>query len=62
MVERALQPYDVVGVIPIIEAAGGVITNWAGGPAGDGGGAVAAGSAALHAEVMALIRATGATE
>ncbi len=62
VVERALQPYDVVGVIPIIEAAGGVITNWAGGPAGDGGGAVAAGSPELHAEVMRLVRESGATE
>lgn len=60
VVERALQPYDVVGVIPIVEAAGGVMTNWAGGPAGEGGGAVAAGSPELHAEVMRWIRETGA--
>ena len=60
VVERSLEPYDIVGIVPIVEGAGGVVTSWDGGPAGEGGGAVASGDAALHAEVLALIRRVGA--
>lgn len=43
-----LQPYDIVGLIPLIEAAGGVVTRWDGGPAETGGNVVAAATPALH--------------
>ena len=57
VVETGLQSYDVVAIIPIIEAAGGVITTWDGGAAGEGGRIVAAGDPALHAAALAVLRA-----
>jgi len=55
VIEAGLQPYDVQAPIAVIEAAGGVVTNWQGGPAHEGGQILAASSAALHAEAMALL-------
>lgn len=60
VVERALEAYDVVGLIPIVEGAGGRFTSWTGGPAGDGGAVVASANPELHAEVLGLIEALGA--
>ncbi len=57
VVEVGLQSYDIVALIPIIEAAGGVITEWNGGPAEDGGGIVAAATPELHAAAMAVLHA-----
>ena len=34
VVEAGLQPYDYMALIPVIEGAGGVITDWAGQPPG----------------------------
>lgn len=56
VVEVGLHPYDIVALIPIIEQAGGKITNWDGGPAEQAGGIVAAANAQLHAEAMAVLR------
>ncbi|MBY5760232.1 histidinol-phosphatase [Rhizobium leguminosarum] len=55
VVESGLYPYDIVALIPIIEQAGGVITDWDGGPAEHGGGIVAAANAALHEKVIATL-------
>ena len=57
VVEVGLQPYDIVALIPIIEAAGGVVTEWSGGPAEEGGGIVAAATPELHAAAMAMLHA-----
>jgi histidinol phosphatase-like enzyme (inositol monophosphatase family) len=60
VVETGLQPYDIIALIPIIEAAGGVVTDWSGGRAERGGDIVAAASAELHAEALAALgRASG---
>ena len=48
-----LQPYDIVGLIPLIEAAGGVVTRWDGGPAETGGSAIAAATPKLHEAAIA---------
>lgn len=48
VVEAGLKPYDVVALVPIVEGAGGVITNWDGGPAAQGGAIVASGDKRLH--------------
>jgi fructose-1,6-bisphosphatase/inositol monophosphatase family enzyme len=37
IVEAGLEPYDVVGLVPIIEAAGGIVTTWTGASANNGG-------------------------
>ncbi len=60
VVEAQLQPYDIVPLIPIIEGAGGVVTNWEGGSAHAGGRVVASANAALHAAALACIAQTEA--
>lgn len=59
VVEAGLKPYDVVALIPIIEAAGGIITTWDGKPATHGGRIVAAGDPAMHAAAMAILGQRG---
>lgn len=55
VVEAGLYPYDIVALIPIIEQAGGVVTDWDGGPAENGGGIVAAANATLHAKILTVL-------
>jgi len=57
VIENGLQAYDIQALMPIIQAAGGVVTNWTGGPCDDGGPVIACGDPALHAELLARIRA-----
>ncbi len=58
IVEAGLEPYDFCALIPVIEGAGGVITDWDGAPLGLGsdGRIAAAGDPAAHARVLALLR------
>lgn len=53
-----LKPYDILALIPLIEAAGGVVTNWEGNSAVDGGFVVAAGSRQIHAQTLKLLQIT----
>ena len=55
VVEDTLQPYDIVPLIPIIEAAGGVVTGPRGESPVNGGFVVAAASRPLHEEAMSLL-------
>ena len=57
-VEAMLEPYDYLALVPVIEAAGGVITNWEGAPLGleSGDRVVAAGDPRRHAEALAILR------
>lgn len=55
VVEAGLKPYDIIGLIPIIEAAGGIVTTWDGRPPTEGGRILAAGDARLHAKAMAVL-------
>lgn len=55
VLEASLQAYDVQALVPIIGAAGGVITSWTGGACDEGGSVVACGDHALHAEVLRLL-------
>jgi hypothetical protein len=45
VIEAGLHPYDICAPIAVIEAAGGVVTDWEGGPAHGGGRVLAASSA-----------------
>jgi myo-inositol-1(or 4)-monophosphatase len=45
----------VQALIPIVEAAGGVITRWDGSPCDEGGAVVACGDARLHARLLELL-------
>ncbi|SFQ56137.1 myo-inositol-1(or 4)-monophosphatase [Roseivivax halotolerans] len=56
VIEAGLNPYDIQGPIGVIEAAGGVVTDWNGGAAHHGGRAIAAATPELHAEALALLR------
>ncbi|MDB5732102.1 MAG: hisN [Variovorax sp.] len=58
VVESGLQPYDFLGPAGLIEAAGGIVTDWRGRPLGldSGGRVVAAATPALHAEALAGLR------
>jgi len=60
VVEASLQPYDYCSLIPIIEGAGGIMTDWQGKRLGlsSDGRVVAAGDHALHAAVLAELGAT----
>ncbi len=55
VMESSLQAYDIQALIPIVEAAGGVVTSWTGGPCDEGGAVVACGDRALHAQVLKLL-------
>ena len=55
VIEAGLQAYDIQAPIAVIQAAGGVVTNWQGGPAHLGGTAVAAATPELHAAALALL-------
>ncbi|MGY8526656.1 histidinol-phosphatase [Paracidovorax citrulli] len=57
VVEAGLQPYDVQALIPIIEGAGGVMTDWDGGDAQQGGRVVASANPRLHQRILATLRA-----
>ena len=55
VVEAGLQPHDIVPLIPIIEGAGGCVTDWEGGSPAGGGRVVATGDPRLHEEVLRLL-------
>jgi myo-inositol-1(or 4)-monophosphatase len=56
VVESQLKPYDIVPLIPILEGAGCIVTDWHGQPALNGGDVVAAGSRELHTAALAVLR------
>jgi histidinol phosphatase-like enzyme (inositol monophosphatase family) len=56
VIEAGLSNYDVHGPIAVIEAAGGIVTDWQGGPAHHGGRILAAAGAAQHAAALAILR------
>ncbi|WP_119308210.1 histidinol-phosphatase [Cohaesibacter haloalkalitolerans] len=55
VIEAGLKPVDIAPLIPVIEGAGGVVTNWQGKSAFDGGQVVATGDPALHDAVLELL-------
>lgn len=55
VVEAGLQPYDIVAPIGVIEAAGGIVTDWTGGPALDGGRVLAAANREIHAAALDIL-------
>lgn len=52
VIEAGLQPYDIVAPIGVVEAAGGIVTDWTGGPAQEGGRVIAAANPRLHAQAL----------
>ncbi len=56
VVEAGLAPYDIVPLIPLIRAAGGVITDLAGNLPMQGGTVIAAANTTLHGTALAVLR------
>jgi myo-inositol-1(or 4)-monophosphatase len=56
VVENNLKPYDVGGIIPVIERAGGIMTTWEGGRPENGGSIIAAGSKAVYDQAIAILQ------
>jgi len=59
MVDSSLMPYDIVPLVPIIEGAGGVVTDLEGRVPLAGGTVIAAANRALHAAALEIL--TGGT-
>lgn len=57
VIEAGLQPYDIAGPLAVVEAAGGIVSNWKGGSAAQGGQVIAAASPELHRAALALLNA-----
>ncbi|MFY2825810.1 histidinol-phosphatase [Ruegeria sp. MALMAid1280] len=56
VIEAGLNAYDIQAPIAVIEAAGGVVTDWQGGPVHEGGRVLAAANATLHAAALEILR------
>ncbi|NOD98297.1 histidinol-phosphatase [Ruegeria sp. HKCCD6228] len=56
VIEAGLNSYDIQAPIAVIQAAGGIVTDWQGGPAHHGGRALAAANADLHAAALEILR------
>jgi histidinol phosphatase-like enzyme (inositol monophosphatase family) len=58
VVESGLQPYDYLAIAPVVQGAGGVITDWDGQPLGLGsaGHVVAAATPELHRKTLQILR------
>lgn len=62
VMEAHLRHWDYAPMIPLIESAGGVVSDWEGNPLSDYGTILAAGDARVHAETLALIAAARGKE
>ncbi|TMV07837.1 histidinol-phosphatase [Ruegeria sediminis] len=56
VIEAGLNAYDIQAPIAVIEAAGGVVTDWRGGPAHHGGRVLAAANADIQASALEILR------
>src|SRR5690606_34186931 len=52
VIEAGLNPYDICAPIAVIEAAGGIVTDWSGGTAQAGGRVIAAAGTEQHAAAL----------
>lgn len=59
VIELSLKPVDIAPLIPVIEGAGGVVTNWQGGSAFDGGQVIASANRTLHDQAIAMLDGKG---
>lgn len=55
-VDPVMNPWDVAALVPVIRGAGGVITDWSGGPAYPANSTVAAATPELHAAALAALK------
>ena len=57
VIKAGLKPWDVAGPQAVIEAAGGVVTDWRGGHPRAGGRMLAAGDRRVHAAALEILSA-----
>ena len=57
VIESGLNAYDICALVPIVEGAGGVVTDWTGASAANGGSIIASGDRHLHEQALALLNA-----
>lgn len=55
VIESGLYPYDIHAPIAVIQAAGGIVTNWRGAPAHDGGQVLAAANSEQHQAALEIL-------
>lgn len=55
VIEAGLSNYDIQAPIAVIEAAGGIVTDWRGGPVHEGGRALAAAGPEQHAAALKIL-------
>jgi fructose-1,6-bisphosphatase/inositol monophosphatase family enzyme len=56
VIEAGLHAYDIAAPIAVIEAAGGIVTNWEGGPVHEGGRVLAAANVQIHRAALDVLR------
>ncbi|MEM6373348.1 MAG: histidinol-phosphatase [Pseudomonadota bacterium] len=57
VIEAGLNAYDIQAPIALIQAAGGIVTDWEGGPVHAGGRALAAANAGVHRAALDILKA-----
>jgi myo-inositol-1(or 4)-monophosphatase len=55
VVEGVFKHWDIAAVIPLVQGAGGIITNWQGDPWRDGDEVLACGDTRIHQQAVALL-------
>lgn len=55
VIEAGLNAYDIQALVPVVEGAGGIITNWQGGSCYNGGQVIAAGSKKLYTQALDML-------
>ncbi|WP_306115936.1 MULTISPECIES: inositol monophosphatase family protein [unclassified Roseovarius] len=55
VIEAGLQIYDIQAPLAVVEAAGGIVTDWQGGPAHQGGRILAAGGRQQHEAALEIL-------
>lgn len=56
VIETGLKRWDISAIIPIIQGAGGIVTDWRGEPMNAGGNVIAAGDDRVHAAALKILR------
>ncbi len=59
VVDPIMNPWDIAALVPVVRGAGGVVTDWHGGPAYPATATVAAATPELHAAALAALRPAG---
>ncbi len=55
VIEKGLNQFDIAALIPLVEAAGGIITKWDGSSPAQGGDIIACGDKRLHAQLLTML-------